>query len=151
MEEFAAGIIPYHYHENEIYILLGLERSNNKWSGFVGGSEPSESIVQTAIREFNEETSLVFNNDIEYFYNSCITKTPVVEKTSTGKNVYLWFINCDKKIFNTNLEQLTVNQSFMEDRHFKEKSKLQWFTINQISRRHNILYRLKNTILKMFK
>ena len=64
MERYAAGIIPVYRMENQIYFLLGHERSNNKWSGFVGGSEQNESVIQTALREFNEETSLVFKDHI---------------------------------------------------------------------------------------
>ena len=150
MENYAAGIIPYTLFENQIYFLLGRERSNDKWSGFVGSSEPNESIIQTALREFNEETSLVFKNHIGYFLDKCSVVYPVTEKTPSGNNVYLWFIECPKTIFFTDLDQLIVNQSFMEDSHYKEKSELRWFRIDEISKRQDIFYRLKRTILKQF-
>jgi len=150
MESYAAGIIPYHRFENKLYFLLGCEKSNNKWSGFVGKSEPSESILQTALREFNEETSLVFKDYLDYFYSRCSTIYPITEKTSSGKNVYLWFVECPSSIFFVDLDKLLVNQSFIDDKHFKEKTKLEWFTLEQISKKRNILYRLKQIIVKYF-
>jgi len=150
MEKFAAGIIPYFYFENEIYFLLGYEKSNNKWSGFVGGSELYESITQTAIREFNEETSLVFKDYLNYFESKCVNTPPIIEKTPTGKNVYLLFVESTPDIFFTDLDQLGLNQTFIHDPHYREKSKLKWFSLYDISRKKNILYRLKQTILKNF-
>ena len=140
---FAAGIIPYKIVNNEFIFLLGLERSNNKWSGFVGGSEPGESPVNTAIREFNEETSMIF---YEYPIN-IINIPPIIEKTSTGKNVYLWFVNYP---FNLNLNKFHYNQHIYQNNIYKEKSDLRWFNLNEI-KNGNILYRLKQTILFHFK
>jgi 8-oxo-dGTP pyrophosphatase MutT (NUDIX family) len=147
MEEFAAGIIPYHLTSQGVYFLLGLEKSNNKWSGFVGGSEPYESIIQTAIREFNEETCLIFKDHLEYFYNKCLSTRYIQEITPSGKRVYLWFIELSYPV---NLEQFSINQSLIEDPHFKEKSKLRWVSIEEIESSKHILYRLKSTILKNF-
>ena len=146
MENYEAGIIPYHQFENQIYFLLGYER-RKFWSAFVGRSEPNESIIQTALREFNEETSLVFKNHLEFFLDKCSVVYPVTEKTPSGNNVYLWFIECPQTIFFTDLK---LNQSFIEDSHFKEKTELQWFSLDEISKRQDILYRLKRTILKQF-
>ena len=148
MENYAAGIIPYHRFENQIYFLLGRERSKF-WSAFVGGSEPNESIIQTALREFNEETSLVFKNHLNFFLDKCSVVYPLIEKTPSGNNVYLWFIECSQTIFFTDLK---LNQSFIDvdDSHFKEKTELQWFSLDEISKRQDILYRLKRTILKQF-
>ena len=147
MEKFAAGIIPYHVTPQGVSFLLGLEKSNNKWSGFVGGSEPYESLVQTAIREFNEETCLIFKDNLEYFYNECLNTQVIQETTPSGKRVYLWFIEIPYTI---NLEQFSINQRLIEDPHFKEKSKLRWVSIQEIESSKSVLYRLKTTILKNF-
>ena len=148
MEQIAAGIIPYHLKPQGVSFLLGLEKSNNKWSGFVGGSEPCESVIQTAVREFNEETCLIFKDNLEYFYNECLKRPVIQEFTPSGKRVYLWFIEIP---YNINLEQFSINQRLIEDPHFKEKSKLRWFTIEEIESSKLVLYRLKITILKNFK
>ena len=147
MEQFAAGIIPYHVSPQGVSFLLGLEKSNNKWSGFVGGSEPYESIIQTAVREFNEETSLIFKDNLEYFYNQCLRTQVIQEYTPSGKRVYLWFIELPYPV---DLEQFSINQSLIEDPHFKEKSKLRWVSIQEIRTSKSILNRLKKTILINF-
>ena len=139
---FAAGIIPYTKYNNELYFLLGLE--NGKWSGFVGGSELGENPINTAIREFNEETAMIFE-DLTLSFN----KPPVVELTSTGKTVYIWFINFPTPFFD--ISNFYLNQSLINDSRFKEKSKLQWFSLNQVKNdRNKILYRLKQTIIRKF-
>ena len=149
MESFAAGIIPYTVLNNETFFLLGLERSNHKWSGFVGGSEPSETPILTALREFHEETSLAFHHQGNYFYNEVLKTQPILEKTQTGKIVYLWFIECPPESMSMNLSVFYTNQNEISDRHYKEKSELRWIPLSQIPN-EKVLYRLKQTILKHF-
>ena len=78
---FAAGIIPYTFFNGNVYFLLGLEKSNNKWSGFVGGSEIGETPQQTALREFHEETTMSFLKLNDYIIESLKLTLPVIEKT----------------------------------------------------------------------
>ena len=89
--EPAAGIIPYiklpsgsiglstrripetkGSNNTRLYFLLGYEKNN--WSGFVGGYESTDgNIVNTAIREFNEETAGIFKNNLSEIKNQIIT------------------------------------------------------------------------------
>jgi len=148
MQGYAAGIVPYRIQGDEIYFLLGLEKSNGKWSGFVGNSEKYESTVQTAVREFNEETSLVFQDYLKFFHDACARTKPVIEKTPSGKTIYLWFI---ESYIDVNLQQLGTNQMYLQDPHLKEKTKLQWFSLSEIAKKNKfIYYRLKSIILKHF-
>ena len=147
MQAYAAGIVPYRVQGDEIYFLLGLEKSNGKWSGFVGNSEKYESIIQTAVREFNEETSLIFQDYLQFFYDACVATKPVIEKTPSSKTIYLWFIEC---YIDINLQQLSTNQMYLQDPHLKEKTKLQWFSLSEIAKKKGIYYRLKSIILKHF-
>ena len=151
MQSYAAGIVPYRIQGDEIYFLLGLEKSNDKWSGFVGSSEKYESVIQTAVREFNEESSLVFQDYLQFFYDACIITKPIIEKTPSGKPLYIWFIEC---YINVDLEQLVTNQLYLQDPVFKEKSKLRWFSLSEIAGKGEvnlpIYYRLKSSILKHF-
>jgi 8-oxo-dGTP pyrophosphatase MutT (NUDIX family) len=141
MEPFAAGIVPVTIIENKYYFLLGLERSNNKWSGFVGGSESGETPKETAIREFHEETKLVFE-DIPILLGD----PSFIDLTSTGKKVYLWFIEMG---YNEN-----INSHFKSKRltgsHFNEKSELKYFSLKEIVRSKDIFYKIKNVILRTF-
>jgi 8-oxo-dGTP pyrophosphatase MutT (NUDIX family) len=146
MEQFAAGIIPYTIFNNEIYFLLGLEKSNNKWSGFVGKSEPGETPKQTAIREFNEETALIFNNiSLEN------AKEPVIDITGTGKIVYLWFIEFPQNLLNVNFNDTLKRNQKKLGKHFNEKSKLSWISLHSIKQSNKIFYKLKVVLINNFK
>ena len=152
MNPFAAGIVLYTLTPNGVSFLLGKETSNKKWSGFVGGSEDYETPIETALREFNEETALTFIDYYAYFLNALKTHPPTVNTTSTGKTVYIWFVewNVDENVNSNLLNQFVINKKSIGDKHFKEKSQLKWFTLSQI-RAGNVLYRLKNTIHEYFK
>ena len=139
---FAAGIIPYTIINRQPYFLLGLETSNNKWSGFVGGSEPGENPINTAFREFTEETAMVFDYAKDYIQSEILTNHPVTELTATGKIVYLWFVKFPEK---ANFSQFYKNKSKLDGAHFKEKSELCWFSLSDIENK-NVLYKLKKTI-----
>jgi predicted NUDIX family NTP pyrophosphohydrolase len=142
MESFAAGIIPYTVTENGIYFLLGLEKRG--WSGFVGSSEPGEIPEQTALREFNEESALIFSN-----YQINLTTLPIVEKSPTGKKVYMWFIHFPKEILGIE-SHFEINKSKLKKKEFHEKSKLKWFNFYEIKNNKNIFKKLRNTITSNF-
>lgn len=81
--ERSAGVIPYRWVEKEggrysEYLVLHSATVRNpraKWEFPKGGVEPGETTLQTAAREFQEETSLVdwsfregFERDLSYTY-----------------------------------------------------------------------------------
>ena len=142
---FAAGIIPYTFINGKVSFLLGLEKSNKKWSGFVGGSELGEAPQETALREFHEETTFSFLHLNRYLTDSLNKILPVIEKTKTGKYAYLWFIEFPSEI---DLHLFYVNQSKTNQPTLKEKTDIQWFPLSEIEQ-GNILFILKKTILKL--
>jgi len=149
MKKYAAGIVPY-IAIDRIYILLGLEKSNNKWSGFVGGSEQGETVVDTALREFNEETAMVFN-DFFIALKALLLKTkPIVESTSTGKDAFIYFIKFPPNICDNIIPQFLKNKSELQEDHFHEKSMLRWFTLDEIKDSPKILLKLKKSIIINF-
>jgi len=141
MESFAAGIVPVTIIYNKYYFLLGLERSNNKWSGFVGGSEPGETPKETAVREFHEETKLIFEN-----VPILLNEPSFIDRTSKGKKVYLWFVTMD---YNENINSL-FNSKKIKDRHFNEKSELRYFSLSEIVRSKDVFSKIKDVILRTF-
>ena len=143
----AAGIIPYIKLDGTVYFLLGLEKSNNKWSGFVGGYENKDgNILKTAIREFNEESGLIFSQMLDYIYEKISNSQPVLDITKTGRTVYLWFVQFPQNIFNQDVNLLFLdNMSKFNNSVYKEKSKLRWFSLNEIQK-ENVLYNLKKAI-----
>jgi len=145
MEKYAAGIVPY-ITVDRIYILLGLEKSNNKWSGFVGGSESGESITDTALREFNEETAMVFKDHLNYLKGALLSTEPLVESTSTGKNAFIYFIKIPVNICDNIIPQFLKNKSELPEEYYHEKSMLRWFSLDEIKDSSKILLKLKKSI-----
>lgn len=144
----AAGIIPYIKLNGNTYFLLGFETSNKNWSGFVGGYERTDkNIITTAIREFNEESGMVFNNYLEYIRNSIEFKKPYIDITKTGRTVYLWFVEFPLETFNINVSEVFLNNiSKFNNPVYKEKSDIRWFNLNDI-KNGKVLYNLKRVIL----
>jgi len=148
----AAGIIPFVKCNDTTFYLLGQEKSNYTWSGFIGNYKVGEdfSIYNTAIREFNEETSNIF---IDYLptITKLVHKTkPVVVKKNT-KNIYIYFIELPVSFFNNNTTyKFRKNKKeflkFKELREYTEKIKLGWFTKECILEHHDVLGSLKKII-----
>ena len=142
----AAGIIPYIKLNGTVYYLLGFEISNKKWSGFVGGYEPKDkNIITTAIREFNEESRMVFNNYLEFIKQKIEFTEPHIDITKTGRTVYLWFIEFPPETFNINISEIFLNNS-INNPVYNEKSDIRWFNLNDI-KNGKVLYNLKRVIL----
>jgi len=139
MESFAAGIVPYILIEKEYYFLLGLEQSNCLWSGFVGGREKDETIQQTALREFNEETACIFQENLEWIQTQLTQTQPKIDITSTGKNVYIYFIEFPVET-QEKIKDFINSKAFLNERCYKEKSILRWFTLHEIIQRTKRLY-----------
>lgn len=146
----AAGIIPYIILPTGPIFLLGLEKSNHKWSGFVGGYEKKDkNIMETAVREFNEETALIFEDLIPWIHKKIQTLNPVIETTQTNRVVYLWFIEFPVSVLQRNIQILFLENKKNLDKYYNEKNILKWFTLKQIEN-SNVLYKLKKTILRLF-
>jgi 8-oxo-dGTP pyrophosphatase MutT (NUDIX family) len=147
MKKYAAGIVPY-ILVDRIYFLLGLEKSNNLWSGFVGGSEPDETVIDTAIREFHEETALVFK---DYPLKHLLETTqPIMDKTSTGKEVYIYFIKFPVDICDNIIPVFLKNKSLLPEEQFHEKSMLRWFSLDEVKNSPKIFKKIKKAITLNF-
>jgi len=90
-----AGIIPYIVTSKNVYFALGVSVfGNDMITDFGGGIEIidgyREDIVETAIREYNEECYDAF--DLQLSYDSVIEYNPIVMYSGKGRSVDL-FIN----------------------------------------------------------
>ena len=70
-----AGVLVYAIDEKDVYVLLGREKEtpgwrqgSKKWSSFSGKIEINETPLQTAAREFREETCAAVNLDACLLY-----------------------------------------------------------------------------------
>ena len=151
----AGGIVPYVKNTNGIYFLLGNERSSKKWSGFVGGSEVSDgNIINTAVREFNEETARIFEKDLEIIRHKLISgQCFLLSESNRNRLIYIWFVEFPFETINSNVEnKFLENVNLMTDSHYQEKSSLKWFSIYDIRNNSNrILYKLRKNILDNYK
>jgi len=145
MDSFAAGIVPYIIIEKTYYFLLGLERSNHLWSGFVGGSEKKETIEQTALREFNEETGGIFEDYLPYVEKELKNISPNMDISGTGKNVYIYFLE-----FPDEIQEHIKNFKFIDESCYHEKSILRWFTLDEIKKQRKMLYSLQKMIVNIY-
>jgi hypothetical protein len=151
----AGGIVPYVKYNNEYFFLLGNERVSKKWSGFVGGYENSDgNIINTAIREFNEESAKIFEKDLEIIRDKLISgKCFLLAESNRNRLIYVWFVEFSPEVLRSDIENKFLEQvNIMTDSHYKEKTSLRWFNINDIRNSNNrILYKLKKNILDNYK
>jgi hypothetical protein len=60
-----AGVLPYTIDENyRVHFLFGIDKISSELTDFGGGCKKNESLVDTAFREFSEETCFIFANEI---------------------------------------------------------------------------------------
>ena len=100
----AAGIIPYVTINNFNYFLLGKEKYNGIWSGFIGNINTTDySITNTAIREFNEETCSLYADYIPTITKKINNSTPVIIK-KPRKNIYIYFVEFPPYFLNNSIK-----------------------------------------------
>lgn len=132
----SSGILPVIIDINfNVKILLGKEY--NGWSGFSGSSEKNETSIQTGLREFHEETANVFKNYIneEYINENIINK--LSSTTPTGKTFDMYIVNFSKlpiEIINKIDYLFVVNRKKTINKYEKEKTKIEWFTIDDVKK-----------------
>jgi predicted NUDIX family NTP pyrophosphohydrolase len=93
MPKVSAGILLYRYYENALQVLLvhlggpyWVNKDQGAWSIPKGLCESEENLLQTAQREFEEETGFAVNGD---FINLGELKQP------SGKIIYAWALEGD--------------------------------------------------------
>ena len=133
---YSAGILPI-FIDNVLNVKILLGKEYNGWSGFSGNSERNETIIQTALREFNEETSYVFKDYLDQNYINNNTLDVLSSTTPSFKKFTLYIVDFSK-IPSDILQESTLN--FIYSRNTsknvceKEKSAIEWFDINDIKK-----------------
>ena len=131
-----AGILPVSLHKNNLYFLFGLEEKEKKWSDFGGSKEDNESKMETAVREGYEELNGFLGNKTEIkktvndnFILRLNTEhnkfSTHIFKSKYDENLPFYFENVHKFI------QKKIPQHVGRGGLF-EKSKVRWFTIEEI-------------------
>ena len=145
----AAGIIPYIKLNDTVFYLLGKEKSNNKWSGFIGNYDNNDlSIHNTAIREFNEETCMVYSEYLPTIFKLIHDIEPIVIK-KRNKNIYIFFMEFPPQFFENVNKKFIENVKLTTKSEYSEKKCLSWFTKIGILNNNNVLKSLKNIIKEL--
>ena len=120
---YRAGIIGYDFDSKQNIRILTVLQSNGRWSFPKGHSEPGETLFETAIREFLEETG--YGGKIYHVH-------PVPIRVD---NVYLYVALLNRR------EKIKVPKKFKD-----EILKIKWMTIDQLKKQENV-----NRTIKMFR
>tara|TARA_Y100000591_G_scaffold189799_1_gene164130 strand:- start:5930 stop:6490 length:561 start_codon:yes stop_codon:yes gene_type:complete len=141
-----AGILPISFNRGNILVLLGQERYSKLWCDFGGSPNKGESYMDTAIREGEEETSGFLGRG-KFLYN--LIKNNLIGSFNNGDKYvsFLFKIKYDSKLphyFNNNnlfLEKklkYEIEKSQETHNGLFEKTKMKWFTLDEINRDYTI-------------
>jgi ADP-ribose pyrophosphatase YjhB (NUDIX family) len=117
-----AGVIPFMIYNNTTYILLGYSKENNPvWADLGGRVEKGETTLDTALREFGEESRYVLPINLNNISKVLIT--------SKGDTYYpdqvLLVVQVDSSLYNININQAFQN-TLPRTQYEDEMSFLQW-------------------------
>jgi len=131
-----AGINPYVTCDGITYFLIGKEIETLKWSGFTGGYEDKDqTIVNTAIREFMEESCNIFLPWKKEVYNRILNDQCILVKGKSARRreIFTWFVEFPSDLKEQQLEnRFQGNRTKMYSAHYLEKEKIKWVSENDI-------------------
>lgn len=141
----SAGILIYTIHPNtkDIMFLLGKERiedqwpDSGKWASFGGNSNPGETVEQTAVREFVEET-MGFVLSQEAATKSISTSLKINCRNNNMQYVIKvpWDTDLPRR-YNTHIK-LVGKGVFKSNNGLYEKTELKWFSLTKINANKNL-------------
>jgi len=133
----AYGICIYKKNKNSIKILLCKSTmSNTKWGTIKGGMEAGETKEQTAIREFQEESSILVNKDLfeKYF-----------EQINNEKDIGVYLVNYNNI---KNIDKYFDNEMLKKEYLNWENSKITFFDINDLPTIKQKQYKMVDNIIQ---
>jgi len=140
-----AGILPVSMHKNKLYFLFGKENKyadTPGWSDFGGGTNASETRVETAVREGGEELTGFLGDDREV--RDMITKREHVliknRYGAGGKNVYYMHVVPMEhdvllpRYYNNNQQflQKRLPAKIIKKSKIFEKAEIRWVCIDDL-------------------
>ena len=135
-----AGILPIAIHNRKVYLLIGKEHDEKKWSDFGGSTEYNETAFNTAIREGCEElngflgcksqlSKLVRKNMLTHINKN--NYTSFLFQIEYDENLPFYFNKNSKYIRNKFPELINTNGNF-------EKSEIKWINIDELHKYRHI-------------
>jgi hypothetical protein len=136
-----AGLLPVAIHKNKLYFLFGRENKYNDtpgWSDFGGGMEKGESVIDTNLREIEEETCGFISRE-EIITSIKNHGTMTFTMTLNGRKYITTIVKIpyDEKLpkhFNNNhaIIEKYVNPKIIKTNVIFEKDKIEWFQLETI-------------------
>ena len=137
----AAGVIPCHYMDNQVHMLLGFDPKQKQWKYFGGGKEPIDNNARsTAYRETVEETcketnlrdcyidTTVMRTGLENGNGLCIPKLNTSPKSMKWNNFYFIKLDIDTNKFKLS-NHYEIDVKGIEN---DEVIKIKWFNLNEL-------------------
>jgi len=159
-----AGFLPTALHNGQLYFLFGKENiyaTTPGYADFGGGTDNNETFLDTAIREFTEETTGLFGNKTQLRnYIKQIGTYSVNYESKTNHNhhstyrTYILPIHYNPYI----VEFYNNNHAFLKEKlpkqlyknaKYLEKSELKWFSLDEIKKNNNGFRCYYKNILKL--
>lgn len=133
-----SGVILYTYHNNKLYFGFGVDKVYNEFSDFGGKIESGENVIETAIRELNEESLGLFQ----------LTKKDIDDSLMLyNDNMAIIFVKFDADV-------LTINDDFQrlltKAKKYEVKA-IVWLSYDElqqeIKKQHSKIYNLVKLFL----
>jgi len=131
-----SGILPTCIYKNKIYFLFGKENEyadTPGWSDFGGGTDNSETHMQTAIREGGEELTGFLGSDAEL--SKLLKKTFHIDYNKYRLHIFkMDYDPLLQKYYNNNQKflQKHLDKSIIKKTKIFEKSEIKWICIDNI-------------------
>ena len=139
-----AGILPTTIHNGKLYFLFGkegkYEDSAPGFSDFGGGTDNSESFLETAIREAGEEFTGFLGNDADIRKMLSAHGTYTIDHKTDGHKTYRMHIfpfeynHWLPHYYNNNQRflQKRLDPKIIRDTKIFEKQQIRWFSVAEI-------------------
>ena len=120
-----AGIIPYLIDkEKEKFILLGIDKRSGVYADLGGTTEKGETALETAIREFLEESRSVISVDLSK------TTSIIFSKVSKKKKQVLLFAEVELSKYNVEIDK-EFQERVPRNKYEDEMSRLIWINLQE--------------------
>lgn len=155
-----SSILPTTIFNNQIYMLFGKERNNDKqpgWSDFGGGNEKNETLIQTASREGAEELNGFIGDQHTIQYLLHKYGIFFIHYCNTNKN-YSYRIHILPMHFNyylvpyfnnnQNIIHSKISKQLLKKLKIFEKTQIKWFNINSLIKHKHIFRKFYQPIIQ---
>lgn len=124
----SAGILVYKKENNEYKIFLAHmggpyweNVENHSWSIPKGEKEKNENMKEAAKREFNEETNIILNKNINYLGSKKVSNKKLITIFTSDESIDI--SNCKSNFFEKDINGVT--------KLFPEMDRYDWFTLKE--------------------